>query len=422
MKNDINRATYSRRGISEVTECRICSNKKLHNFLSLGPIPLANSFLKEEQLTEQEPYYPLDICFCSKCGLVQLGQVVAPKVMFSDYAYLTGTSTPMKAHFRDLAESVIRKFSLPKASLIVDIGSNDGTLLEAFKNCNMNVLGIEPATNVADLAVSHGIDTINNWFTESLAEEIHSQRGHPSVILATNVFAHVHDVKGFVSGVNCLMGKESVFIIEVPYLVDMLNKIEFDTIYHEHLSYFAVRPLVTLFAMFGMEIVDIERINTHGGSLRVYVEKGMKASSQSVINLRDIEVSSNLLTLEPYELFARNTHRIREELTHLLSDLKARGSTISGYGASAKSSILLNYCRIGTETLDYVSDTTPLKQGRYTPGTHIPIHSEEHFHEFPPDYALLLAWNYADDILKKEKRYRNAGGKFIVPIPKPQIV
>ena len=404
-----------------MTACRICSNKELHTFLSLGPIPLANSFLKEEQLTEPEPYYPLDICFCKNCGLVQLGQVVAPNVMFSDYAYLTGTSNPMKIHFASLAESVIRRFDLPESSLIVDIGSNDGTLLGAFKNRNMEVLGIEPATNVADLAVSHGIDTINNWFTESLAEEIRSQRGHPSVILATNVFAHVHDVKGFVSGVNCLMGKESVFIIEVPYLVDMLNKIEFDTIYHEHLSYFAVRPLVTLFATFGMEIADVERISTHGGSLRVYVKKGTKSSSPTVINLRDIEVSLKLRTLEPYELFARNTSRIREELTQLLSDLKARGSIISGYGASAKSSILLNYCKIGTETLDYVSDTTPTKQGRYTPGTHIPIHSEEHFHKFPPDYALLLAWNYADDILQKEKEYRKTGGKFIVPIPKPCI-
>ena len=218
------------------------------------------------------------------------------------------------------------------------------------------------------------------------------------------------------------MGKESVFIIEAPYLVDMLSKVEFDTIYHEHLSYFSVCPLIHLFAMFGMGIVDIERISTHGGSLRVYVKKGLKSSSPNVMSLRDNEVSLKLLTLEPYKLFAKNTYSIREELKHLLSDLKAEGSVISGYGASAKSSVLLNYCKIGMETLDYVSDTTPLKQGCYTPGTHIPIYSEDHFHKFPPDYALLLAWNYADDILKKEKGYRNAGGKFIVPIPRPQIV
>jgi hypothetical protein len=421
MKNNVN-ATYSRRGTSEVTECRICSSKELHNFLSFGPIPLANSYLKEEQLAEPEPYYPLSICFCSKCGLVQLGQVVAPEVMFSDYAYLTGTSTPMKIHFASLAESVIRKLGLPEASLVVDIGSNDGTLLEAFKDRNMKVLGIEPAKNVADLAVSHGIETINNWFTEYLAEEICSQRGYPSVILATNVFAHVHDIKGFVSGVNRLMDNDSVFIIEVPYLVDMLNKTEFDTIYHEHLSYFAVCPLITLFEMFDMGIVDIERINTHGGSLRIYIKRGMKSSSQNVIKMRDSEISLNLRSLEPYDLFARKTRKIREELTHLLIDLKTKGSIISGYGASAKSSILLNYCQIGTETLDYVSDTTALKQGRYTPGTHIPIYSEEYFHKSPPDYALLLAWNYADDILKKEQRYQDAGGKFIVPMPKPHIV
>ena len=421
MKNNI-KATYNRRGISEVTECRICSSKELHNFLSLGPIPLANSYLKKEQLTEPEPYYPLSICFCSKCGLVQLGQVVAPEVMFSDYAYLTGTSTPMKAHFTDLAESVIRRFKLPKASFILDIGSNDGTLLDGFRNHGMKVLGVEPATNVAQLALSRGIDTLNDWFTESLADEIRSQRRSPNIILATNVFAHVHDVKGFVRGVSRLMDEGSVFIIEAPYLVDMLHKVEFDTIYHEHLSYFSICPLIDLFAMFGMVIVDVERISTHGGSLRIYVKQGMKSSSTNVMNLRDNEVSLKLRTLEPYELFARKTYRIREELTRLLSDLKASGSIISGYGASAKSSILLNYCRIGTETLDYVSDTTPLKQGCYTPGTHIPIYSEDHFHKFPPDYALLLAWNYADDILKKEKKYKNADGKFIVPIPKPRVV
>jgi len=405
-----------------MTTCHICQNKKLHKFLSLGPIPLANSFLPPDQLGVTEPYYPLDVCFCSNCGLVQLAQIIAPEILFKDYAYLTGTSEPMKAHFAKLAESAIQRFSLTEGDLVLDIGSNDGTLLENFQRRGMRVLGIEPATNVAKLASLRGVETWDDFFDESLARRICSDKGQPRAILATNVLAHVADLEGFLRGVNHLLADDGVFGIEVPYLVDMLNRVEFDTIYHEHLRYFAVRPLIALFSKFGMSIVAVERVSVHGGSLRVYGQKFIPSLPSSVTELLSLETEAKIDSLETYQKFAEDVRRLKEDLVSLLKALKKQGAKIAGYGAPAKGNILLNYCKIGTDILDYVTDTTPFKQGRYTPGMHIPVFPENHFHEFPPDYALLLAWNYADKILQKEEGYRQAGGKFIVPIPEPKLV
>ena len=405
-----------------MTTCHICQNKKLHKFLSLGPIPLANSFLQPDQLGVTEPYYPLDVCFCSNCGLVQLAQIIAPEILFKDYAYLTGTSEPMKAHFAKLAESAIQRFSLTEGDLVLDIGSNDGTLLENFQRRGMRVLGIEPATNVAKLASLRGVETWDDFFDESLARRICSDKGQPRAILATNVLAHVADLEGFLRGVNHLLADDGVFVIEVPYLVDMLNRVEFDTIYHEHLRYFAVRPLIALFSKFGMSIVAVERVSVHGGSLRVYGQKFIPSLPSSVTELLSLETEAKIDSLETYQKFAEDVRRLKEDLVSLLKALKKQGAKIAGYGAPAKGNILLNYCKIGTDILDYVTDTTPFKQGRYTPGMHIPVFPENHFHEFPPDYALLLAWNYADKILQKEEGYRQAGGKFIVPIPEPKLV
>jgi len=405
-----------------MTTCHICQNKKLHKFLSLGPIPLANSFLPPDQLGVTEPYYPLDVCFCSNCGLVQLAQIIAPEILFKDYAYLTGTSEPMKAHFAKLAESAIQRFSLTEGDLVLDIGSNDGTLLENFQRRGMRVLGIEPATNVAKLASLRGVETWDDFFDESLARRICSDKGQPRAILATNVLAHVADLEGFLRGVNHLLADDGVFVIEVPYLVDMLNRVEFDTIYHEHLRYFAVRPLIALFSKFGMSIVAVERVSVHGGSLRVYGQKFIPSLPSSVTELLSLETEAKIDSLETYQKFAEDVRRLKEDLVSLLKALKKQGAKIAGYGAPAKGNILLNYCKIGTDILDYVTDTTPFKQGRYTPGMHIPVFPENHFHEFPPDYALLLAWNYADKILQKEEGYRQAGGKFIVPIPEPKLV
>jgi len=353
---------------------------------------------------------------------VQLAQVIAPGILFKDYAYLTGTSEPMKAHFAELAESAIQRFSLTEGDLVLDIGSNDGTLLENFQRRGMRVLGIEPATNVAKLALLRGVETWGNFFDESLARRICSDKGHPRAILATNVLAHVADLEGFLRGVNHLLADDGVFGIEVPYLVDMLNRVEFDTIYHEHLRYFAVRPLIALFSKFGMSIVAVERVSVHGGSLRVYGQKFIPSLPSSVTELLSLETEAKIDSLETYQKFAEDVRRLKEDLVSLLKALKKQGAKIAGYGAPAKGNILLNYCKIGTDILDYVTDTTPFKQGCYTPGMHIPVFPESHFHEFPPDYALLLAWNYAGSILQKESEYRRNGGKFILPIPEPEVV
>ena len=402
--------------------CRVCGSEKLHKFLSLGPTPLANNFLGEEQLDEAELYYPLDVYFCSNCYLVQLLDVVSPEVLFKEYAYVTGASKPMQAHFTGLAEDVIENFKISKDSLVVDIGSNDGTLLQCFSKFGLRMLGIEPASNIARLAEANGISTVNEFFDEESAVKLRKEYGSADIITATNVFAHVDNLESILSGINHLLSNNGVFIIEFPYLLNLLNNMEFDTIYHEHLSYFAVHPLIYLFRKFEMEVVDVRQIPVHGGSIRVFVQRSPKRQSQTVTKLLLMERKAKLDSLKTYTKFAERVALVREKLVKLLKTLKNEGARITGYGATAKGNTLLNYCKIGTDVLDYISDTTPFKQGCYTPGMHIPIFPEEKFHEDPPDYALLLAWNYADAILQKEEEYRQKGGKFILPIPEPKVI
>ncbi|MCD6100381.1 MAG: class I SAM-dependent methyltransferase [Candidatus Marinimicrobia bacterium] len=415
----------AKRNFIHRTKCRVCGSGELHKFLSLGPTPLANNFLKEDELDKPELYYPLDVYFCSNCYLVQLLDVVSPEVLFKEYPYVTGVSKPMQIHFSKLVDDVIDvigTFNISKDSLVVDIGSNDGTLLQCFSRYGLRTLGIEPASNIARLAEAKGIPTVNDFFDEDCAMNVYEEYGSADIITATNVFAHVDDLESFLRGVNHLLSDKGVFVIEVPYLLDLLNNIEFDTIYHEHLSYFAVHPLVYLFRKFSMEVVDVKRIPVHGGSIRVFVQRLPKQQSQNVTNLLLIEKEAKLNSLKTYTKFAERVALVKEKLVKLLKRLKKEGARITGYGATAKGNTLLNYCKIGTDILDYISDTTPFKQGLYTPGMHIPIFPEEKFHENPPDYALLLAWNYADEILRKESEYRKKRGKFILPIPEPKVI
>ena len=402
--------------------CRVCGSEKLHKFLSLGPTPLANNFLGEEQLDKAELYYPLDVYFCSNCYLVQLLDVVSPEVLFKEYAYVTGASKPMQAHFTGLAEDVIKNFKISKNSLVVDIGSNDGTLLQCFSKFGLRMLGIEPASNIARLAEANGISTLNEFFDEESAVKLRKEYGSADIITATNVFAHVDNLESILSGINHLLSNNGVFIIEFPYLLNLLNNMEFDTIYHEHLSYFAVHPLVYLFRKFGMEVVDVKQVPVHGGSIRVFVQRSPKQQSLNVTKLLLMEREVKLDSLKTYMEFAENVALVKEKLVKLLKTVKNEGARITGYGATAKGNTLLNYCKIDTDILDYITDTTLFKQGRYTPGIHTPIFPEEKFHDDPPDYALLLAWNYANEILQKESKYRQNGGKFILPIPEPKVI
>jgi len=402
--------------------CRACHGDNLYPFLSLGQMPLANNFLRYDQLGTPEPCYPLDVYFCGACGLVQLDYTVPRESMFTEYAYLTGASKPLLTHFAGLAQEIIRDFNIPRGSFIIDIGSNDGTLLSSFKESGMNVQGIEPALNVSRLALTRGIDTVNGFFDSRLARQIASDRGKAHVITATNVFAHVPSMDGFLHGITNLLDENGIFVIEVPYLADLLAKLEFDTIYHEHLAYFSLRPLSHLLDRFNLVIISVKRVAVHGGSLRVYVTNSVNFRSTSASDLIREEHEQKLGSLDTYLEFARRVSQIRDDLTALVRALKKSGARIAGYGAPAKGNVLLNYCQLGTDILDYITDTTPFKQGMYTPGIHVPVFPESHFHRNPPDYALLLAWNYLDDILEKEALYRSTGGRFIIPVPEPQII
>ncbi len=406
-----------------IQACRICRKQNLIRFLTLGPTPLANSFLTQDQLKDPEPSYPLDVCFCNDCHLVQLGSVVPPEILFKDYIYVSGTSNTLRAHFEGLAKEIVERFGHISNSVVVDIGSNDGTLLRCFQGFGIKTLGVEPAANLAKLAREGGIDTINDFFGKKIAERI---RGDTKVgaVLATNVFAHVNDLDDFLHGVKTLLDDRGVFVIEVPYLVDLLGKMLFDTIYHEHLSYFALEPLVTLFDRFDMKILDVKRVDSHGGSIRVYIVRSTSPfqPTESVTSLLQLEKRLRLSSLETYLDFASQVKLIKEKLVSMLKHFKNKGNKIVGYGAPAKGNTLLNYCGIGSDILDYIVDESPLKQGLYTPGMHIEVIPTKYLREDKPDYALLLAWNYASEILEREQEFRDKGGKFIVPIPNPKVM
>ena len=410
------------RELTELSACRICGDSHLHTVFSLGCLPLANGYLSYHQLEMLEQHYPLEVCFCDQCKLVFLKHVVSPETLFREYSYVTGASNPLITHFNGLAKTIIQRFGVPPKSLVIDIGSNDGTLLKAFKNYDMETVGVEPAANIAKIASSCGIFTLNNYFNKDTAREILEKAGKAKVITATNVFAHVHDIKDFLIGINTLLDDGGILVIEVPYLVDLINGHEFDTIYHEHLSYFMVGSLNELLMQFNLHIIDVERIPVGGGSIRIYANKQMCQVAESVQELITFEKEQGFYNIEKYYQFGQEISLIKHNLFSLLCELKEKEKIIAGYGASAKGTILLNYCNIDLHILDFIVDSTSLKQWLYMPGVHIPIFPEDYFHHRPPDYFLLLVWNFKEAILTKEANYRKQGGKFVLPFPEPHIV
>lgn len=403
--------------------CRMCKSDNLTQFLNLGFTPPADQFLHSEQLTEPEVHYPLEVMICNECGLAQLSHIVSPEILYQhDYPYESSMTSTGQRHWAEFARTVSERLGLGPEDLVIDIGSNVGVLLEAFKSNGTRILGVDPAGNIVQVAEKRGIETLNDFFGIDVAQQILSTKGEATVITGTNVFAHIDDLDALMIAVKSLLNKRGVFIIEAPYFVNLIKNLEYDTIYHEHLSYLSVKPLVRFFARFGMEVFEIDRRDIHGGSIRVYVARaGMRPISPIVEELMQQEETMGVHTLGVLNDFALAVQQNREDLMWLLRELKHKGERIAGVSAPAKGMTLLNYCRIGQETLDFVTEKSALKIGRFTPGTHIPVAPDSRLVEEMPGYALLLAWNFAAEIMENLHAYRQKGGKFIIPIPRPSI-
>lgn len=403
-----------------VERCRVCAGGSLEPILDLGATPLANAFVRPGTATEDR--YALELIRCATCGLVQLSIVVDPEVMFRSYAYSSSASPPLLEHFDALAEDLVGRFA-PAGSFVAEIGSNDGVLLRPLVARGVRALGVEPAGEQAAIANAAGLETVNTFFSSGVAGELESARGRARAVVATNVLAHVDDLRDVMIGLDRLLDRDGVFVAEVPYLVDLLDHVEYDTVYHEHLSYFAVGPLRRLFADAGFELFEVRRLPIHGGSIRVHAgRKGARPVGAEVEAMVEAEERAGLHDASAYRRFAERVFRSREALRELLDRLKAKGHGLAGYGATAKGNTLLNYCRIGPELIEFIADTTPQKQGLLTPGTRIPVVAEARFLEQQPDYTLLLAWNYADAIVRRRADYVARGGRFIHPIPLAKVI
>lgn len=393
---------------------------RLAPILSLGQTPLANGLLAEAQLGQPEPTFPLDLAFCPDCSLVQITETIPPEQLFSHYLYLSSFSDTMLQQGEELAGRLIQTRRLHSESLVLEVASNDGYLLQFYGRAGIPVLGIEPAANVAQVAEDRGVPTLVRFFGLDLARELHSRGTAADVIHANNVLAHVADLNGFVAGLALMVKQDGVVVIEVPHVQPLVEKLEFDTIYHEHLCYFSLVALEPLFARHGLTVVDLERLAVHGGSLRLYLARHGSVSP-AVEQVREGERSAGVGELAFYSDFRDRVLDLRTGLRTLLGTLKKSGSSIAAYGASAKGSTLLNYCGIGRETLDFIVDRSTVKQGLFTPGTHLPILPPEILLSRPPDYVLLLTWNFADEILAQQQIFRDRGGRFIIPIPEPKV-
>jgi SAM-dependent methyltransferase len=405
--------------------CRICASQDLQTVLDLGRMPLANGLLAEQQLADSEPDFPLVLAFCPCCSLVQITETVPPEILFRQYPYFSSFSETMLRESRLLADRMISSRRLGRNSRVLEIASNDGYLLQYYKQAGIPVLGIEPATNIVKVArEERGIRTICQFFSRELARQLCAQGQQADVVHANNVVAHIVDLDDFFRGLERILTPGGMVVIEVPYVKEMIEHLEFDTIYHEHISYFSLSSLDCVMKSHGFEITDVERLTIHGGSLRIFAEHSAIRTqpTAAVRQMLDEEEKCGVTRFAFYEDFAEKISRLKERLLCLLRELKSQGRRIAAYGASAKGATLLNYFGIGAATLDFVVDRSTAKQGLFTPGTHLPIHAPEKLMQVMPEYVLLLTWNFAEEILDQQAEYRRRGGHFIVPLPEPRIV
>ena len=403
----------------------MCESERVKIALKLTPTPPANAFVSKEACNTKQDVFPLDVFFCENCTHLQLLDVVAPELLFSNYVYVSGTSSSFVRHFEQYADEVARLTGPLKDVLVVDIGSNDGTLLRAFKERHgARVLGVDPARNLAEAATAAGIETIADFFTTKLAAGIAADHGRARVITANNVFAHVDDLAGVAEGVRTLLAPDGVFVFEVSYLLDVVQKNLFDTIYHEHLSYHAVRPLIAFFERHGLELIEALRVPTHGGSLRAIVQRsgGPRPRGVSVADALNAEAQGKLDRYDTYVQMATQIDHLRDELTALLRRLRSEGASVAGFGAPAKATTLMYHFGIGPDVMNFIVDDSPLKQGMFTPGMHIPVKSAKAIEQCKPDYLVILAWNFAEAIVAKHQTYLDGGGRFVVPLPKIEVI
>jgi len=405
--------------------CRLCGSGKLRQALSLGKTPLANAFVPEPARKTPQPLFPLDLHLCLECGHLQLLEVVAPEILFRDYVYVSGTSPVFIRHFKEYAEEAIRIAGLQPGDQVIDIGSNDGTLLGFFREKGMRILGLDPARKIAGEAARKGIPTLPEFFTPALADRLRREGWQPAVITANNVFAHADDLAGIAEGVRRLLRTDGAFLFEVSYLLDVVQKGLFDTIYHEHLSYHAVKPLVPFFQRNGLRLIGALRVDSHGGSLRGIVRtEASGAESQPSVGQRIAEEeAAGLFLPEAYQAFSQKISERGETLKRLLLKLKGEGKRVVGFGAPAKATTLMYHFGLGPDLLEAIIDDSPWKQGLYTPGHHIPVVPADRLADPArrPDYCLILAWNFADSIIRKHQAFRQSGGHFIVPLPELEI-
>jgi hypothetical protein len=403
--------------------CRFCG-AGLSPFVDLGVSPLCESFLSADQLDGGETFYPLDVKVCPSCWLVQLGEYVAPEHIFDEYAYFSSFSDAWLAHAREYVGMAISRFELNASSFVVEIASNDGYLLRNFVEHGVPCLGIEPAENVAVSARSIGVPTITTFFTDTLATALASEGKSADLIIGNNVLAQVPDLNGFVAGIRTLLKQDGVLTLEFPHLLRLIEGNQFDTIYHEHFSYFSLGTVERIMAAHGLRVFDVEELWTHGGSLRVFCcrTESSRVECDGARRVRSMEEAAGLLTLSAYSDFSARVQDTKRKLLKLLIDLKHRGSRIVGYGAPGKGNTLLNYCGIRTDFLDFTVDRNPYKHGKFLPGTRIPVLPPERLNEIRPDYVLILPWNLRTEIMAQLAPIREWGGKFIIPIPEPEII
>lgn len=409
---------------SKTIRCRACEAADVTQILDLGLQPLANNLLRPEDLGKEEPRFPLRLAVCPACRMMQIIDEVPPVDLFSDYVYFSSFSPAWVEHAQKAAERYVEEFALGEESLVIEVASNDGYCLKNFVRLGVPCLGIEPAANIAEVAVEREkVPTLVKFFNSKVAERLVAKGKSADLVLGNNVFAHVPAIRDFVAALKIILKPEGSAILEFPYGVNMIDHREFDTIYHEHVFYFTLTALVPLFQSQGMEIYHVEEHHFHGGSLRVFAaHTGAKPVQDSVAWMLEDEQLAGVPGDAYYQNFGERVDALRADLRKLLEDLKAEGKSVAAYGASAKGSTLLNYFGLGPDTLDFLADRSTYKQGKLSPGRHIPIVAPEKLVEAQPDYVLLLTWNFAEEILEQQRAYRDAGGKFIIPIPEIEII